>query len=136
MAHCLCLLSVPPAEKEVRPDDMFFHKYYSLQVSIYFIVCAAMHCVARGCFCADRESGATVDSSSASLASDRVSITPTWFFFASQAVQDKAKAKKKKKGEGDDELLSDAESEDSDAAGEECVEINLCAGQGCLAAGL
>lgn len=51
------------AEKEVRPDDMFFHKYYSLQ-----------------------------------------------------AVQDKAKAKKKRKGEGEDELLSDAESEDSGAA--------------------
>lgn len=35
-----------------------------------------------------------------------------------QAVQDKAKAKKKRKGEGEDELLSDAESEDSGAAGE------------------
>ncbi len=35
-----------------------------------------------------------------------------------QAVQDKAKKKKKKKGEEDDALLSDAESEDSDAAGE------------------
>lgn len=35
-----------------------------------------------------------------------------------QAVQDKAKAKRRKKGEGEDELLSDAESEDSDAAGE------------------
>lgn len=26
------LSALPPAEKDVRPDDMFFHKFYSLQV--------------------------------------------------------------------------------------------------------